>query len=111
MYFHGKDDHFSLKARTAETVSLEIVKWSDDEFLWNQYSTNEKGKISYIVHVAEADSFYTISDGNKNIECKSDRNGLLKFDMECSKLQKPVTLTISRQYKMPTQDRGKSHDF
>jgi len=111
VFFKGKDDQFSLKAQTADNISLEIVRWDDDEFIWRQYSINEKRKTSYIINVSEADSYYTINDGNKILDCKSDRKGFFKFETEGSKLQKPVTLTISRQYKMPTQDRGKSHDL
>jgi hypothetical protein len=91
-YFQGKDDQSSLKARTSEDLSLEIVKWSDDEFTWSQYSTNEKGKISYTVHVPEADKYYIISEGDKSVECKSDRNGLLKFETEGSNF--PVLVKI-----------------
>ena len=80
------------KPRHTENISLEIVKWDADEFTWLQSSANEKGKISYTIHVPEADRYYIISDGNKSAECKSDRNGLLKFETEGSNF--PVLVKI-----------------
>ena len=97
MYFRGKDEHFSLKVRTAENISLDILKWSADEFIWRQQSEEENGKISYTVNVSEADSFYTIINGNESLEGKSDKNGLLRFETECSKL--PVIVKVV--FKVP----------
>jgi hypothetical protein len=73
----------ALIAQTVENISLEIVKWIDDEFHWRQYSTNERENIIHGT-CAEPDSFYTISDGNKNLECKVINTGF-KFETESSK--------------------------
>jgi len=96
-YFKGKDDFYSLKAQTTENISLEIVTWEANEYNWLQSSTNEQGKISYIMHVPEADSFYTIFYGNTSINGKSDKNGVLKFEVKSGKNK--VALSIIQQNK------------
>ena len=97
MWVKGKDDFYSLKAQTTDNISLEIVKWDADEYTWLQSSTKEQGKVSYILKVSEANSFYIIYDGNKSVNSKSDKNGFLKFETISTK--KTVTLTIKRQNK------------
>jgi hypothetical protein len=92
VYFNGNDDHYSLRIHTAEKISIEIEKWNADEYNWLQYSTNEKGKVSYILHVSKANSDYTIYDGNKSRTGNSDKKGFLKFEVMTS--QKPVGLKI-----------------
>jgi hypothetical protein len=78
-YFNEKSDLYSLSAQTAEKISLEIVKWDNNEFNWNQTSENERGKVSYSINVSETGSFFTIYDGATIIKSKSDKNGMLKF--------------------------------
>jgi hypothetical protein len=81
-YFNGNDDFYSLKAKTASTISLEIVKWDAGGYTWLQSSANEQGKVSYLIKVPRADSFYTINDGSRSIRAKSDKNGFLKFEIK-----------------------------
>ena len=85
LYFNGKDDLFSLKAMTDEKISLEIGKWNAGEYNWIQNSTNEKGKVSYILPVSKVNSIYTIYDGDKSRNGKSDINGFLKFEVKTNK--------------------------
>ena len=92
LYFKGNDDHYSLRAQTAEKISLEIQKWNENEYSWLQNSTSEKGTISYILHVSRFNSLYAISEGNKTMNVKSDINGLLKFEAKTNK--NPVHLQI-----------------
>ena len=95
LYFKGKDDLFSLKAQTTSTISLEIVKWDANEYSWIQSSTNEQGVVSYIVHVPLINSIYTIFDGEKSKNIKSDKNGFLKFEVKTSKKSIPLRIDLN----------------
>lgn len=81
-WFSRNDEQFSLKAKTPSTLSLEIVKWDAEEFIWNQLSNNETGKISYNINVSNSSKEYTVSDGAKNWKLKSDKNGFLEFELK-----------------------------
>jgi hypothetical protein len=81
-WFSRNDDQFSLKAKTTSKLSLEIVKWDVDEFTWNQLTNNETGKISYSINVSKANIDYSVSDGIKSWKLKSDKNGLLRFELK-----------------------------
>lgn len=85
VYFHGNDDYCSLRAQTAEKISIEIEKWNPDEYNWLQSSSVENGKVSYILHVPGANIVYTIYDGTKSRKGKSDTNGFLKFEVKTNK--------------------------
>ena len=43
VYFKGNDDIYSLRAQTEENISLEIVKWDDNEYNWFQSSATGAG--------------------------------------------------------------------
>jgi len=96
VYFHGKEDHYSLKAQTAEKISLEIEKWNADEYNWLQNSTGEKGTVSYILPVSRANSLYTVDEGTKSMNVKSDKNGFLKFVVKTSKNAVPLKIMNNR---------------
>ena len=81
-WFSRNEDQFSLKAKTPSKLSLEILKWDNGEFSWNQLSNNETGKISYNINVSNAGKEYTVSDGIKSWKLKSDKNGFLKFELK-----------------------------
>jgi hypothetical protein len=91
-FFNGNDDKFSLKAHTAERISIEIERWDSKEYNWLQTSTAETGTVSYTLHVSNANSPYTIYDGAKYLKVKSDTDGLLKFEVKTNKL--PVHFQI-----------------
>lgn len=82
VYFKEKNDSYSLRAQTAENISIEIIKWETDEYNWIQSSKNELGKILYSINVSATDNSYTIYDGDTIIKSKSDKNGVLKFGVE-----------------------------
>ena len=82
VYFNEKNDLYSLKAQTAEKISLEIVKWDPEEYSWIQSSENARGKILYSVNVSGTNSYYTIYDGDTIIKSRSDYNGVLKFSVK-----------------------------
>jgi hypothetical protein len=82
VYFKEKNDLYSLRALTAEKISLEIVKWDPEEYNWIQSSENELGKILYWVNVSGTNSYYTIYDGDSITKSKSDNNGVLKFGVK-----------------------------
>ena len=96
LYFNGKDDSFSLKANTAESIALEIVKWDADDYSWLQSSTIGQGKVSYTIHVAKANSIYTIYDGNKTMNAKSNQDGVLKFKVKTSKEAVPLKIRLNK---------------
>jgi len=81
-YFNGTDETCSLKVQTTETISLEILKWDTGEFTWLQSSENEKGKVTYLLQVSKPDSVYSVYDGNRMLTIKSDKNGVLKFEVK-----------------------------
>ena len=85
IYFNGKDDLYSLKVNTTESISLEILKCDSDEYSWLQSSANEQGNMSYTIHVSKTNSFYAIYDGDRSMNGKSDKDGFLKFTVKPSK--------------------------
>ena len=97
LYFNGKDDFYSLRAQTTENVSLEILKWDAAEYNWLQSSSEEQGKVSYIINVPAANSLYTIWFGNMSMNAKSDKSGILKFEVKSGR--NPVKLRITEQKK------------
>lgn len=90
VYFNGNDDLYSLKAHTAAQLSLEIIKWNADEYAWLQNSGAVNGKVSYVLHVSKTNSLYSINDGNKTMKAKSDKDGLLKFEVKTNKTEMHV---------------------
>lgn len=82
MYFKENNDLYSLRAQTAEKISLEIIKWNTEEYTWIQTSENERGKISYSINVSGINSYYNIYYGDTVIKSKSDKNGVLKFGVK-----------------------------
>jgi len=80
-YFNGNNDLFALEIKTMESIAIEIVKWSDDEYTWIQSSENDKGKASYTLQASKSESNYTLYDGRKSRKVKSDKNGYLKFEL------------------------------
>ncbi|MDP4185664.1 MAG: hypothetical protein Q8862_10955 [Bacteroidota bacterium] len=91
IYFHAKDDIYSLKAITAENLSIAIGTWKPDKYSWSQSSTNQNGKVSYSIKVSKVNSLYTVWDGKSNMSCKSDQNGVLKFVVKSG--NKTISLT------------------
>ena len=85
LYFKGKDDHYALIAITESKLSLEIGTWNADEFNWIQSSAGESGSVSYTLRVSKPTTIYSIFDGIKSIQVKSDKDGLLKFDVNSNK--------------------------
>jgi hypothetical protein len=81
-YFNGKDEICSLKVQTAESISIEILKWEAGEYTWLQSSENEKGKVTYILRVPKDESGYSVYDGNRTLTIKSDKNRVLKFEVK-----------------------------
>jgi hypothetical protein len=95
VYFNKKNDSFSLRAQTAENISVEIIKWEPDEYNWIQSSKSETGKILYSIDVSANDSSYTIYDGDTIIKNKSDKNGVLKFGVKSNAKTVRVTKNLN----------------
>lgn len=83
-YFNSKDDAYSLRAQLAKTgnLSVEIVKWNEEECVWNQITKPDKGKITYSAYKLRADSKYVIAiNGQITKTLKSDNKGSLEFEV------------------------------
>ena len=89
--------------QTSENISLEIVKWDSDEYTFLQSTINEQCKVSYLIKVTEADSFYSIYDGTSSMNVKSDKNGVLKFNVKSGKKKVPLTI---KQKKLVQKTAG-----
>jgi hypothetical protein len=81
VYFNGNDDLFSLKAVTAEDLSLDIATWNAGEYEWTQHPANKKGKVSYIIRVSKANSLFSVYAGDHRMKIRSNQNGFLKFGL------------------------------
>ena len=95
VYFKGKEDSFSLKANTSRDLSLEVIKWEADEYIWLHSSVSGQSKVTYSMNKLKANSMYTIYDGIKSRNGKSDKNGVLTFEVKAT--EKPVTLRVVQQ--------------
>jgi hypothetical protein len=82
VYFKGNNDYYALRANTAESITLEIVKWETDNYTWTQSSSNGNGKISYTIRVPAVDTDYIINDGERSMDSKSDAEGHVKFEIK-----------------------------
>ncbi|HZK95243.1 MAG TPA: hypothetical protein VFC67_13630 [Prolixibacteraceae bacterium] len=83
-YFNSSNDACSLKAQLikAGNLSVNIVKWNENERVWNQLTHPNKGKITYSVSKLKADNKYAISiNGQIFKTLKSDKEGRLEFDV------------------------------
>jgi hypothetical protein len=83
-YFNANDDTYSLKAKLGNTgsLSVEIVKWNETEYAWNQITSPKTGKIFYSVYKLKPDSKYVIAVNGQNTKTvKSDKEGHLEFDV------------------------------
>jgi len=103
-YFHGKDNFYSLKINTPGNISLEIVKWEMGEYAWVQTTSDEKRTISYNMYVSAANSLYTISCGMVDKIVKSDKEGVLKFEVKSSK--KAVVMTIIKNKSLSVKSKN-----
>ena len=92
LYFNKKNDRCSLKAQTAEYLSIEIVKWDKDEYTWIQNSEKDQGKVSYFIKVPVSGSNYTIHYGDRSLNGTSNGDGILKFEVK-SEIK---TITLKR---------------
>ena len=84
-YFNSDSNTHSLKAvlEKAGNLTIEIIKWTKNECIWNQVGTPKTNKISYSSGTLKADSNYLIElDGKAFKTLKSDPNGYLKFDLK-----------------------------
>ncbi len=82
IYFNGKDDVYSLKAKTTGNLSLEITKWNADEYSWNQSSIDKNSiKLNYQINNLEPETYFTISVNNEKFKrIKSSNDGSLEFN-------------------------------
>jgi len=83
-YFNSNDDTYSLKAQpiNAGNLSVEIVKWSDKECVWNQIASPNSGKINYSACQLKPDHKYElVINGQTGKTLKSDKEGHLEFDV------------------------------
>jgi hypothetical protein len=84
-FFNGVSDTCSLKLYTAVNgkITIEMIKWSEIEYSWNQTSSGNKGSISYSVYRVKPGQSYTITVNGKKIKnLKGDKAGCLVFEIE-----------------------------
>ena len=83
-YFNSGNNEYSLKAQLikAGNLSVEIIKWNEKEFVWNQIAPPNTGSITYSVGRLKADNQYAIKvNGQIYKTLKSDKEGRLAFDV------------------------------
>ncbi|MGV8090841.1 MAG: hypothetical protein AB2L24_03095 [Mangrovibacterium sp.] len=83
-YFNSNSDRYSLKAQLVKVgdLSIEIVKWDEEEYIWKQIPASGKGRITYSVNQLKADRQYNIViDGTVMKTLKTDPKGRLEFDI------------------------------
>ncbi len=83
-YFNSDSNACSLKAvlEKAGNLTIEIIKWTKNECIWNQIASPKTNKISYSSGNLKADSKFSIEvDGKAFKTFKTDQNGYLKFDI------------------------------
>jgi hypothetical protein len=83
-YFNSNNDAYSLKARliNAGKLSLDIIKWGENECVWNQVSASNSGKISYSACQLKPDHKYElVINGQSGKTLTSDKTGCLEFDV------------------------------
>ncbi len=83
-HFNSKDDAYSLRAQLLKTgnLSVEIVKWNEEECVWNQITKPDIGRITYSAFKLRADSKYFIAiNGQITKTLKSDNKGSLEFNV------------------------------
>ncbi len=83
-YFNSNDDTYSLKAQLCESgnLALEIIKWNEKEYVWNQIVSSNTKKITYCICQLKAENKYVIIVNGQTFKTlKSDQEGSLEFDV------------------------------
>ncbi|NEW85363.1 MAG: hypothetical protein GZ094_23795, partial [Mariniphaga sp.] len=83
-YFNSGNDEYSLKAHLIKTgnLNVEIVRWNEKEFSWNQIASPGAGKITWSLSELKAENKYAISiNGQIYKTLKSDKEGRFEFDV------------------------------
>jgi hypothetical protein len=84
-YFNSNNAVCSLKAQLikAENLSVEIVRWDENEFQWKQKVSAKEGIVTYSVCNLRPDNSYMVSvDGQIDKILKPNKDGCLKFDVK-----------------------------
>ena len=88
-YFDGDSDTASLKAKAGVSgnLILAINKWSSNEMVWLQSSTNKQiKKLVYTINALSPNASYTVSINGKTIsDAKASANGTLVFNHKTQK--------------------------
>ncbi len=83
-YFNLNNAVCSLKAQLtkAENLSVEIVRWNENEFQWNQKVSAKEGNVIYSVCNLRPDNSYLVSVGGQIDKIlKPSKDGCLKFEV------------------------------
>jgi hypothetical protein len=83
-YFNSNSDRYSLRVQLVKAgdLSIEIVRWDEEEHTWKQTPVSGKGRIIYSVSQLKADrQYHIVIDGTVTKTLKSDPKGCLEFDI------------------------------
>ena len=82
-YFNSNEITYALKAglENAGNLTIEMIKWNENECTWNQIASTGTNKISYSAGNLKTDSKYVIYVDSKVFKTiKADKSGCLKFE-------------------------------
>jgi len=94
-YFNAKEDRYSLKAKPekGKLLTLEIVDWDNNQYVWNQSSASGPGKVIYTLNNLKPDFQYALLvDGKKVKVMKSSQEGVCVFELNINKNIQKITL-------------------
>jgi hypothetical protein len=107
-YFNSNNDTYSLKARPEKTgnLSVEIVKWNENEKVWIQTAISGKSKIIYSVCNFVPDNQYVVLvDGQIVKTLKSNKEGRLTFDATADKNSSEIHIQRENNRQWKSKDK------
>lgn len=99
-YYNSNNDACSLKAKllSGGSLSIGIVKWIDNECIWDQTSSDGSGIISYSVFRLKPNKKYAISINGQILKTlNSGRQGQITFDLNPKSVASEVRIYLSNE--------------
>jgi hypothetical protein len=94
-YFNSNSDSYSLKAQLVHpgNLTLAILKWDIDNYVWQQTTTSNKGKLAYTVNRLQPAHVYEILvDDQVYKTIKSSAGGNLEFSVQLKTGSSAITI-------------------
>jgi len=80
-YFNGNDNAVSLKITGAQSCSIDILSWEENNRSWKQKVKESGNKIKYEVHGLNGNNIYQLLINNKPIKkYTASLTGVIHFD-------------------------------